>query len=144
MMETTTLIDLDAQWECEWLELDPHLYEFMRPEQVADVAAWTFDRRRVEGWAAYLYRDFELPATVMGMGCWLYIDSAPSPSRLYVNHQYLGEYHAPPDDAPPFELDVTPHIHAGTNQIAFRVEGDSSGTFHGLSLHLIPQEVDVR
>jgi beta-galactosidase/beta-glucuronidase len=134
-MNTLTLLDLTTSWACEWFELDPDLYEFLRPEQVPDLRAWTFDQRRLENWSAWLYRRFELPADdLLGRRWLLCIDAAPSPARLYLNDQLIAEYEQPGADEPPFDLDVTGWLRPGSNHIAIRVEGYSVGNFDGLSL----------
>jgi len=136
-MNAASLITLTSGWHCEWLELQPDLYEFMKPESVPVLPSWTFDRRRLHGWAAYLYCDF--PLTTHPALCWLlYIDSAPSPARIYFNHRYIAEYHAPHPDEPPFELDISARVRTGLNQLAFRVESRSVGQFEGIALQSLP------
>jgi hypothetical protein len=133
----STILRLEQGWECEWLELDPSLYEFLKPEQVQHLSSWTFDRRRLVGWAAYLYCDFHFmpqPDRYYYLG----IDAAPSPARIYLNQRYLCDYITPDADAPPFELDVTQHLHAGRNQLAFRVEAKSHGQFEGIAIYALP------
>jgi hypothetical protein len=133
-MNTLTALDLTTGWACEWFELDPDLYEFLRPEQVPDLRAWTFDQRRLENWSAWLYRRFELSADDVSRRWLLCIDSAPSPARIYLNDQLIAEYEQPGDDDPPFDLDVTAWLRTGSNHLAIRIEGYSMGRFDGLSL----------
>ncbi len=133
-MNTFTAIDLMRDWDCEWFELDPDLYEFLRPEPVPDLRAWTFDQRRVENWSAWLYRRFELPAELAAACVYLCIDSAPSPARFYLNDHLVSTYVQPGDDDPPFELDVTHWLRPAGNHIAVRVEGCSVGRFENVSL----------
>jgi hypothetical protein len=134
-MNMIAAIDLINDWACEWFELDPDLYEFLRPEPVPDLRAWTFDQRRLENWSAWLYRRFEMPAEALRTRAYLCIDSAPSPARIYLNDSLISMYIQPGDDDPPFELDVTEWLRPGGNHIAVRVEGYSRGRFEGVSLH---------
>jgi hypothetical protein len=131
-----TIWRLEQGWECEWLELDPSLYEFLKPEQVQQLSTWTFDRRRLVGWAAYLYCDFHF-APAAEMHYHLGIDAAPCPARIYLNQRYLCDYVTPHDDAPPFDLDVTALLHNGRNQLAFRVEAESQGQFEGVAIYAL-------
>lgn len=134
-VEQFSLLDLRADWSCDWLELEPDLYEFLKPERVVDLERWTFDRRRLEGWAAYLYRDFILPALHPQAACWLCIDAAPSRTGIYINDRWVTHYTNPGADDPPFEWDITACVSPGRNRIGFRVEADLSGRFQGVSVH---------
>jgi hypothetical protein len=133
-MNTLTAFDLTTGWACEWFELDPDLYEFLRPEQVLDLRGWRFDQRRLENWSAWLYRHFELPADGLANRWYLCIDSAPSPARLYLNDQLIADYEQPGDDDPPFDLDVSAWLRTDSNHIAIRVEGYSVGKFEQITL----------
>lgn len=124
---------LEHAWECEYLELEPDLYEFMKPTPIPMLAGWSFDRRRLHGWAAYLHRSFHLPEGEIE-SCSLYIDQAPSPARLYINHRHADTYIAPGLDDPPYEQDIRAFVTPGRNHIAFRVEASSRGNFQGISI----------
>jgi hypothetical protein len=134
MKNTGMPISLDPAWLCEYLELEPDLYEFMQPISVPSLAAWSFDKRRIEGWAAYLWHDFSLPSFDLAARYLLLMDTAPSPACIYVNEIYAGDYHAPGDDDPPFELDITSFLRPGTNRISFRIQGSAQGKFDGVVL----------
>lgn len=129
-----TLISLNDDWTVEYLEFAPSLYEFMEREPVPRLSEWSFDRRRIEGWAAWLERSFTLP-TQRVFQAYLYIDSAPEGMGIYLNHRRVARYITPADDAPPFELDVSRYVRAGRNVIAFRVEG-LSPSIRGVALEI--------
>lgn len=134
-MLKSTLISLQEDWTVEYLELDPSLYEFMERAPVPRLQDWSFDRRRVEGWVAWLERKFILPAS-QGNHVLLYIDSAPEGMGIYLNHRRIATYAAPADDAPPFELDISREVQPGQNVIALRVEG-TAPAIEGLALEVI-------
>ncbi|NDJ61693.1 MAG: hypothetical protein GYB67_11245, partial [Chloroflexi bacterium] len=54
------LVPLDDQWQCEYFEIEPDLFEFADGLAVPSLEAWTFERRYTEGWAAWLQRSFTL------------------------------------------------------------------------------------
>jgi hypothetical protein len=127
-------IELDAAWVCEYFELRPDLYEFAKDVAVPSLEAWSFDKLRVENWAAYLRRPFVLTPTAACVRYFLYIDSAPCGTRIYINNRALIEYQPPGLDDPPFELDVTDHVHLDRNEIGFRVMWDAPGRFSRVRL----------
>lgn len=128
---------LETNWTCDYFELEPDLYEFMNSESVATLSAWTFDRRRVDNWAAWLQRSFTLRQLDCCVSYLLYIDSAPAGAKIYVNGQRAGIYFPPGLDDPPFELDVTPLVALGENCLAFRVNWDMLGAFSGVRLQAV-------
>lgn len=140
MMPKLPRIDLDSNWRCQYFEHDPKLYEFMDDVSVPSLSAWVFDKRRAEGWAAYLVRPFSLDPTDVCVRYLLLIDSAPEGARVYLNEALPVTYRAPHDDAPPFEVDVTDCVSLEDNTLAFRVECDAPGTFSGVALQAVPCE----
>lgn len=140
-MTTLHTLDLNADWTCDYFELRHSMYEFLRGWPVAALTDWTFDRRRIEGWAAWLQRAFTLESTDECVRYLLYIDSAPPAARIYLNGQHVADYTPPHEDAPPFEIDVTPYVYLDENTIAFRVDyHDPPGAFSGVCLQPVPCE----
>ncbi len=129
---------LETGWSCDYFELEPDLYEFMNPEPVPALSAWTFDRRRVDNWAAWLQRSFTLRRLDYCVNYFLYVDSAPAGAEIHVNGQHAGVYSPPGPDDPPFELDITRLLTLGENRIAFRVAWDMLGAFSGVRLQPVP------
>jgi hypothetical protein len=127
-------IALDADWQCEYFELNPGIYEFMNAIAVPSLAAWSFDRVRVSNWAAYLRRSFWLAPTASCISYFLYIDSAPAHTRIFINDHPSGDYVSPGPDDPPFEMDITLYVALGENEIGFRVAWDAPGHFIGVRL----------
>jgi hypothetical protein len=131
-------LNLDADWRCAYFEIKPDLYEFARDEAVTSLANWSFDKRRVANWAAWLKRDFELQATDFCVSYYLYLDEAPEGAQIYINGEQVAVFHAPGPDAPPYELDVTPYVSLGQNELAFRLQWDMPGEFVGVRLQPVP------
>lgn len=131
-------LSLDTRWSCEYFELAPDLYEFMSAEPVTSLAAWSFDRRRVDNWAAWLQRTFTLRQVDYCVNYLLLVDSAPAGAEIHINGKLAGIYTPPGPDAPPFELDITLLVALGENRIAFRVGWDAPGAFSGVRLQPVP------
>jgi hypothetical protein len=143
-MTTLPVIPLNDDWLCDYFELGPTAYEFLNGTAVRRLSEWTFDKRRVEGWAAWLQRGFVIEPVDECVRYLLYIDSGPdsqtAPARIYLNGRHVADFIPPGDDAPPFELDVTDNIYLEDNTIALRVECDAVGQFSGLRLQAVPCE----
>jgi hypothetical protein len=132
-------LDLTHNWTCDYFELGHSMYEFMQGVDLPSLNEWSFDKRRVEGWAVWLQRSFFLERTEACVSYVLYIDSAPASTRIFVNGEHVMDYIPPADDAPPFEIDVTPYVHLDDNTIAFRVEYHNAETaFAGVCLQPVP------
>lgn len=130
-------IPLDSGWLCDYFEAEPDVYELAAESAVTALSAWSFDRRRAEGWAAWLERTFALEPTDECVRYLLLIDSAPQGMRIYVNGEHVADYQVGDDD-PPFEVDVTDRVWLDTNRIAFRVDSGATGTFAGVRLQPAP------
>lgn len=137
-MFTTPFLDLNDNWICEYFELRPDLYEFAKDVDVPALDSWRFDRLRVVDWAAFLRRSFFLAPTDSCVSYHLLIDTAPDGARIYINDRHVADYHAPGPDDPPFELNITDHVHLDTNEIGFRVACDAPGHFSGVRLQSLP------
>ncbi|MBZ0300833.1 MAG: hypothetical protein K8J31_13870 [Anaerolineae bacterium] len=137
-MSTLPAIILHSGWTCEYFELEPGLYEFAQDVRVPSLVEWAFDKRRVENWAAWLKRGFDLRPTDGCVSYFLYLDSAPEDTQIYVNGEKIGIYQQSGPDAPPFEVDVTPYVALEYNEIAFRVEWNAAGRFEGVRLQAVP------
>ncbi len=133
-MKTLTAHSLDTGWTCAYFELEPGLYEFMKDVPVSLLADWSFDKVKVENWAAHLQRDFVLEATDDCVNYFLLIDSAPAGAKIYINGEAVAVYQSPGLDDPAYELDITNYVALGKNEIGFRVAWDASGTFSGVRL----------
>ncbi|MDZ4763419.1 MAG: hypothetical protein SGI73_02630 [Chloroflexota bacterium] len=131
-MTTFPYILLGGGWQCDYLELDPKLYEFMEPQVVPSLFVWSFDKRRPEGWVAWLTRAFDLPP--MDDLCWnfvLTIKALPSDVELHLNGRNLGVLQTP------FELDVSDMVALDDNRIAFRVLPTSVGSFGDVRMRAV-------
>lgn len=131
-------LGLDNGWTCDYFELEPGLYELMTAQAVPSLAAWSFDRRRVDNWAAWLQRSFTLEPVDMCINYALLIDSAPAGTEIHVNGRQAGVYMPSGLDEPPYEVDVTLLVALGENRIAFRVPWDAEGVFSGVRLQPVP------
>ena len=135
-------LGLDNGWTCDYFELEPDLYELMTAQAVPSLAGWSFDRRRVDNWAAWLQRSFTLEPVDMCINYVLLIDSAPAATEIHLNGRQAGIYTPPGLDDPPYELDVTLLVALGENRIAFRVPWDAPGAFSGVRLQPVPCQAE--
>ncbi len=133
-------ISLDTDWICAYFEVEPVLFEFANDQQVDSLAEWSFAKNRVDNWAAWLKRSFQLEATDYCVNYFLYLDSAPAGTRIYLNGQQVATYTPPGLDDPPYELDITLNVALGANEIAFRVDWNAAGQFAGVRLQPVPCE----
>lgn len=127
-------ISLNSGWTCEYFEIDASLYEFQDDVPVPSLVEWVFDKRRVENWAAWLRRGFDLEPTILCVNYVLRVDSAPEETLIYVNGEKVGVYNPPG----PLEIDVTSYVALEYNDIAFRVEWNAAGRFEGVRLQPVP------
>jgi hypothetical protein len=137
-MPTLPAISLNSGWVCAYFELEPGLYEFQNDVPVPSLVEWVFDKRRLENWAAWLKRGFDLYPTDQCVNYFLYLDSAPEDTAIYINGEKVGVYEKPGPDDPPFEIDVTHLVALEYNEIAFRVEWNAAGRFEGVRLQPVP------
>jgi hypothetical protein len=132
-MMTLPTILLGGGWQCDYLELEPGLYEFMEPEIVPALFDWSFDKRRVEGWIAWLSRTFDLPPMEDDL-CWnfvLLVKALPTDTEMHLNGRDLGVMRAP------FTLDITDMVALDDNRIAFRVLPTSEGRFGDIRIRAV-------
>ncbi len=127
-------ISLDAHWRCEYFEDDPDEVEFATGIDVPTLAGWSFDPLRLDGWAAWLEKRFDLPLQDMCVNYDLSIDAAPPGTRLYVNGRDFGLI------ATPLQIDVTDMVALEDNVIALRVPSGSATAFGSSRLIAIPCE----
>jgi len=130
-------IPLNDGWLCTYFETESAPYEFATDDTVVTLTQWSFDKRRAEGWMAWLQRSFRLDPTDFCVRYLLLIDSAPQKASIYVNDQHVADYNIGDDD-PPFELNVTYYVALEDNTIAFRVSCDAMGQFARVRLQAIP------
>ncbi len=133
-MKPLAATSLNTGWICEYFELEPALYEFMNDVAVPALSDWSFDKTKVDNWACYLKRDFELESTEACINYYLLIDNAPAGAKIYISGQEVAEYQPPGMDDPPYELDITYYVALGENQLGFRVACDALGQFDGVRL----------
>ncbi len=129
-------ISLLSNWTVDYFEDDTaSLYEFMATDPLSSLANWTFDRRRTEGWLAWLQKKFDLPVmnNIACMNYLLEIDEVPYGAVLVINGREFGAVQTP------FQMDVTDFIALEDNRIAFRV-AKTSGSFQGIRLVAVPCE----
>jgi len=129
-------ISLLSNWTVDYFEDDTaSLYEFMATDPLSSLANWTFDRRRTEGWLAWLQKKFDLPVmnNIACMNYLLEIDEVPYGAVLVINGREFGAVQTP------FQMDVTDFIALEDNRIAFRV-AKTSGSFQGIQLVAVPCE----
>jgi hypothetical protein len=133
-MATLPYVLLGGGWQCEYLELDPSLYEWMEPQLVPSLFDWSFDKRRPEGWVAWLTRTFDLPPMDDDpcLNFVLTIKAAPYPVELDLNGRSFGVIDAP------CELDITDFVALDDNRIAFRVPPDAQGRFGDVRVRAVP------
>lgn len=136
-MSKLPTISLISNWTVDYFEEDrASLYEFMNSEPLPSLANWTFDKRRVEGWLAWLQKTFDLPITnhIACMNYVLEIDEMPYGAVLVINGREFGAVRTP------FSMDVTDFIALEDNRIAFRVPSNAAGMFQGVRLVAVPCE----
>jgi hypothetical protein len=82
--------------------------------------------------------DFTLEPVEFCINYWLFIDSAPSPTHIYINGKPVESY----KDASlqPFALDVTLYVALGENQLEFQIPSGVAGHFSGVRLQGVPCE----
>lgn len=135
-MSRLPTISLISNWTVDYFEADTaSLYEFMSSDSVPSLANWAFDRRRTEGWLAWLQKKFDLPVmnNVECMNYVLEIDYVPYGAALVINGREFGAVQTP------FRMDVTDFIALEDNRIAFRV-ANTEGAFQGIRLVAVPCE----
>jgi hypothetical protein len=137
MLKKSVTVSLDDQWTCDYFELNPLLFEFATSEPVPSLAAWSFDKRRVQEWAAWLRRSLQIAPMEFCQRYHVLIDQAPPNCKLYVNNQLIAVYTVGDDD-PPFDLDITDYLTLGENKLECRVECDAGGKFEGVWLQSVP------
>jgi hypothetical protein len=116
------------------------VYEFATQDTIVTLSQWSFDKRRSEGWRAWLQRSFRLEPTDFCVRYFLLIDTAPQGTDIFINDQSVAVYTVGDDD-PPFELDVTNYVALEDNTIAFRVDCETVGQFAGVRLLAVPCDV---
>lgn len=134
-MSRLPTISLLSNWTCDYFEDGTaSLYEFMNPEPVPSLATWAFDKRRTEGWLAWLQKKFDLPVmnNIECMNYELEIDYVPYGAVLILNGRDFGAVQTP------FRMDVTDFIALEDNRIAFRVASGTQGAFQGVRLVAVP------
>ena len=127
-------ISLDAHWRCEYFEDNPDEVEFATGFDILTLAGWTFDPLRVEGWAAWLEKRFDLPLQDLCVNYDLSIAAAPPQTRLYVNGRDFGLI------TTPLRIDVTDMVALEDNVIAFRIVDNADGGFGAVRLIAVPCE----
>jgi hypothetical protein len=135
-MSRLPTISLISNWTVDYFEDGAaSLYEFMSSDSVPSLANWAFDRRRTEGWLAWLQKKFDLPVmnNVECMNYVLEIDYVPYGAALVINGREFGAVQTP------FRMDVTDFIALEDNRIAFRV-ANTEGAFQGIRLVAVPCE----
>ncbi len=90
---------------------------------------WSIEGPFAEKWASatgYLpagigwYRkSFTIPATMQGKNIFVYFDGVYKNSEVWINGHYLGKR---PNGFIPFQYEVTPYLHPGTNTIAVKAD----------------------
>ena len=99
----------DAAWDLVSL---PHTMEVF-PADLEGFAA----RGRNLGWYR---RTLDVPAGWLQRKVFLHFQGAMQTTRVWVNGDYVGEYAVSGYDS--FHFDLTPHLHAGANTLAVRVD----------------------
>jgi hypothetical protein len=128
-------LHLDTLWSCDYIEVEPDLYEFQDyATQVPSLPDWRFSGRYPEGWAAWLERRFDLQPTDMCVRYTLRIEATPDGAALSVNGRQFGVIDAP------CSVDVTDYVTLDENRIAFRVLSGANGAFGALRLTAVPCE----
>jgi hypothetical protein len=136
-MSRLPTISLITNWTVDYFEDGAAtLYEFMNTELVESLAVWAFDKRRSEGWLAWLQKSFDLPVMnhIACLNYVLEIDQMPYGAALVINGREFGMVRAP------FSMDVTDFIALEDNRIAFRVPPNTAGSFQGIRLVAVPCE----
>jgi hypothetical protein len=127
------IIRLEHDWQCEYVEIDPDLFEFIdNRTAISSLADWRFDARFAEGWAAWLERAFTLAPQDECVRYVLEIAAAPQGAQLTINTAKLGAI------STPAEIDITEWVHLDDNRIGLRVESGAQGTFGALRLRAVP------
>jgi len=134
-MSKLPTISLISNWSVDYFEDGtPNPHDSLNT--VDSLANWAFDKRRGEGWLAWLQKKFDLPVmnNIACMSYVLEIDYVPYGAVLVINGREFGEVR------PPFQMDVTDFIALEDNVIVFRVAGNTAGSFQGVRLVAVPCE----
>jgi hypothetical protein len=132
-MNTYPSISLHADWQCDYFEIDPDLYEFSDGLVVPSLRGWSPEKRYDDRWVAWLQKNFPLNITDLCLNYALHIESAPLGAVVYLNNARLAQYMGKP-----LSLDVTDVIIWEENALAFRVVCGTNGSFSGIYLRPTP------
>ena len=136
-MNTLAPILLDGNWEVEYFEVEPNLYEWGPAIQpVPSLMAWHCEGRFDEGWAACLQTRFDLAPFDFCIRYDLHVEDAPGMIILYINGRRMGEV-AP---GAPFVFDVTDWVTLEDNRLTLRVTCGAAGKFGRVYLQPHPCE----
>lgn len=135
-MSILTTIDLTKAWRVEYFEHDPDLYEFASdPHPVADISAWSAERRFDDTWAALLSTTFFIQPVDACISYWLSFAHTCVEVILYINDRRVGAFTGEA------LVDVTDYVWLDDNVLQLRVDcGDcaSDGQFGEISLLMTP------
>lgn len=119
-------VSLDANWQVEYFEVNPDLYEWAAAAQpVPSLSKWHCTARFDEAWAAMLHTRFDLLPLDICVHYLLHIERAPGSIILYINGRRMGEI----DGGVPFCFDVTDYVTLEDNQMSIKVMCADAGTF---------------
>ena len=139
-MSRLPTISLISNWTVDYFENSAaSLYEFMSSENVRSLANWTFDRRRTEGWLAWLQKKFDLPVmnNIACLNYLLEIDEVPYGAVLVINGREFGAV------STPFRMDVTDFIEVTEPVVRMILQLDTERAFSfGATGFYQPQELN--
>ncbi len=132
-MNTYPSISLTADWQCEYFEINPDLYELADGHVVPSLRGWSPEKRFDDSWVAWLQKIFALDINDVCVNYTLHIESAPLGAVIYFNNARLAQYLGKP-----LAIDVTDVITWEQNTLAFRIVCGTNGTFSGVYLRPTP------